>query len=241
MKRSFWICALLWGAVVGQPTLSRGQNTSPVGTWQVTILGSQKGVLMMAFSNNNNTNTVTGYGISRKQFGFITLSGSWGFNSKGDVVAAYVQNVGTTSTAYTFTAKMLPSGQFQAKAISHGSGSYVCKGEQPTSFPNLSGTWNATLKRKGKIYSELFAVSASTNYPYAYDVTGTGLSEAGSFTLSGSIIASAEDKVNAAVARTFGTDVQNSSLSGVFKSKHSRMMLSGSDDTGAHLSESAVR
>ena len=241
MKRLLLICALVLGACVSQPALSRGQSVSPVGTWQISTSGSQKGILMMTFSNNNNTNTVTGYGISCKQFGFITLSGSWGFNSKGDVVAAYVQNVGTTSTAYTFTAKMLPAGQFQARAISHGGGGYSCRGEQPQTFPDLGGSWNAAVRRKGVHMNESFTATASTNYPGVFDITGQGLSDTTSFTLSGSIIASSENKVNAVIDRTFGTDAQSSSLSGVFRPKHSQMMLSGSDDTGSHLSEKAVR
>ena len=83
--------------------------------------------------------------------------------------------------------------------------------------------------------------SLSTNYPAVFDVTGQGLSEAGSFTLSGEIIVSSHDAVAASIDRTFGTDVQHSSLSGVFKSRAIEMRLEGSDETGAHLSETATR
>ena len=96
MKRSFLICALFLGACVSQPVLSRGQTLSPVGTWQVDILGSKKGTLMMTFSNNF---TVTGYGITRRQFGFITLAGTWHFDDKGDVLAGYVQTTNGVGTA----------------------------------------------------------------------------------------------------------------------------------------------
>jgi hypothetical protein len=239
MKRSFLVCALFLGAWIVQPALVRGQTISPVGTWQVNVLGSEKGIIMMTFSNNS---TVSGYGITRKQFGFITLAGTWGFNSKGDVVAAYVQTLNGVGTAFTLTAHMLSANRFRAKATSPGGG-YRCKGEQPDSFANVSGSWNAGFKRKGKPLSETFTAALSTNYPAVFDVTGQGLSEAGSFTLSGKIIVSSENKVNASIDRTFGTAIQHSSLSGVFKPRHSsdQIRLQGNDDTGAHISETAVR
>jgi hypothetical protein len=224
------------GVLLDQPALSRGQTISPVGTWQVSILGSEKGIVMMTFSNNS---TVSGYGVTRKQFGFITLAGNWSFNSKGDVVAACIQTLNGVGSAFTLTAHMLSSGRFRGKAT--GSGGYRCKGEQPQSFPDLSGSWNGAVKRNGKALNESFVATASSNYPAVFDVTGQGLSDAASFTLSGTIIVSSHDAVNASLNRTFGTDTQHSSLSGVFKSSRSKIQMSGKDDTHAHLSEIAVQ
>jgi hypothetical protein len=240
MKRSFLVCALFLGAWIVQPALVRGETISPVGTWQVNALGSEKGIIMMTFSNNS---TVSGYGITRKQFGFITLAGTWGYNNKGDVVAAYIQTIDGVGTAFTLTAHMLSANRFRAKATSPGGAGYRCNGEQPDSPPNVSGSWNAGLKRNGKPLSETFTATLSTNYPAVFDVTGQGLSEAGSFTLSGKIIVSSEYKVNASLDRTFGTDTQQSSLSGVFRPGHSsdQIRLQGNDDTGAHISETALR
>lgn len=237
MKRSFLICALFLGACVGQPVLSRGQTISPVGSWQVDVLDSEKGIILMTFSNNL---TVTGYGITRKQFGFITLAGTWNFNSKGDVVAGYVQTINDMGTAYSLVAQILSSGHFRGKATSSGGG-YRCKGEQPASFPDVSGSWNAVVKRGGKTLNESFIAVASSNYPAVFDVSGQGLSDTASYTLSGTIIVSGENKVNASLDRTFGTVTEHSSLSGVFKPTRSKMLLEGNDDTGAHLSEIAAR
>ena len=211
------------GVLLDQPALSRGQTISPVGTWQVSILGSEKGIVMMTFSNNS---TVSGYG-------------NWSFNSKGDVVAACIQTLNGVGSAFTLTAHMLSSGRFRGKAT--GSGGYRCKGEQPQSFPDLSGSWNGAVKRNGKALNESFVATASSNYPAVFDVTGQGLSDAASFTLSGTIIVSSHDAVNASLNRTFGTDTQHSSLSGVFKSSRSKIQMSGKDDTHAHLTEIAVQ
>jgi hypothetical protein len=237
MKRSFLIGALFLGACVSQPVLSHGQTISPVGAWQVDVLDSEKGILMMTFSNNF---TVSGYGITRKQFGFITLAGTWNFDNKGDVVAGYVQTINSVGTAYSLNAQMMSSTRFRGKASSSGGG-YRCQGEQPESLPDVSGSWNAVVKRKGKTLNESFIATISSNYPGVFDVSGQGLSDTTSFTLSGTIIVSAENKVNASLDRTFGTVTEHSSLSGVFKPTRSKLLLEGNDDTNAHLAETAVR
>ena len=237
MKRLFWISALLLGAMVGQPALVCAENASPAGTWQVSVMGAQKGTLMMTFSNNF---TVTGYGITRKQFGFITLAGTWSYDTKGNVVAAYLQTVNGASSAFTLTMRALSPGRFRGHATGT-SGGYQCLGEQPESLPDLSGTWNAIVIRKGKPSNEQFTTTISTNYPYVFNLTGQGLSQTGSYTLSGMLMATSRDKVSATVARTIGTDTQGSSAAGVFKRARSKMTLVGSDETGAHLSEIAVR
>jgi hypothetical protein len=237
MKRSFLICALVLGACIGQPVLARGETISPVGTWQVSILGSEKGTLMMTFSNNF---TVSGYGITRKQFGFITLVGNWSVDSKGDVVVAYVQTINGLGTSFSLTMHMLSSNRFRGKATG-SSGGYRCKGEQPLSFADLSGSWNAVIKRKHKTLHESFIATVSSNYPAVFDVTGQGLSDTSSFTLSGAIIVSSHNAVNASLNRTFDADTQDSTLSGVFKSSKSKILMDGTDDTHARLSETAVR
>ena len=239
MKRPLLVCALFLGTCVVHPAPACGGNISPVGTWQVSVLGSEKGIIMMTFSNNS---TVSGYGITRKDFGLMTFAGVWGYDSQGDVTAAYIQTTNGVGTAYAFTAHMLSGNRFRAKAISRGGG-YRGNGEQPESFPDLSGSWNDAVQRKGEHLNEIFIATLSSNYPAVFDISGQGLSETGSYTLSGTIIVSSEDKVNASIDRTFGTDTQHSSLSGVFKSKDSgdQLQLQGTDDTGAHISETATR
>jgi hypothetical protein len=217
-----------------------GGNISPVGTWQVSVLGSDRGIIMMTFSNNF---TVSGYGITRKDFGLFTLAGTWGFNNKGDVVVSYVETANGVGSGFTLTARMLSADRFRGKAMSP-SGSYRCNGEQPESLPDLSGTWNGTVERKGKNLNETFtAATLSSNSPAVFDISGQGLSGTGSYTLSGTIIVSSENKVNAVIDRTFGTDTRHSSLSGVFKPGHSgdQIRLQGTDNTGAHISETATQ
>jgi len=239
MKCSFLVCALFLGACLVHPAPVRGGNISPVGTWQVSVLGSEKGIIMMTFSNNY---TVSGYGITRRDFGLMTLAGMWGYDSKGDVTAAYIQTTNGVVAAYAFTAQMLSGNRFRARATSRGGG-YRCNGEQPENLPDLSGSWNGTVERKGQHLNEIFTSTQSSNYPAVFDISGQGLSETNSYTLSGTIIVSSENKVSASIDRTFGTDTQHSSLSGLIKSRHSddQIRLQGADDTGAHISENAMQ
>jgi hypothetical protein len=238
MKRSFLICALFLGAWAVRPGISHGQTLSPAGSWQVTILGSDKGTAVMTFSNNF---TVSGYGITRKQFGLFTLTGNWAFNNKGDVVVAYIQSLNSVGTAFNFTAHLLRSGKFRAKGTDTAHARFRFKGEQPADVPDLSGAWTSVVHRHGKTLHELYTVTASTNFPAVFDVTGQGLSDTGSFTLDGAIIATSHNKLNASIDRTSGVDTQRSSLFGTFKPARSEMRLAGVDDTHAHLSVKAAQ
>lgn len=238
MKRSFLVSALFLGAWVVQPVVSRGQTLSPVGTWEVTILGSDKGTSMMTFSNDL---TLTGYGITQKQFGFFTLAGNWSLDSHGDVIVSYVQSInGVGSGGASFTTRLLRSGRFRAKGGDNNGKTLRFKGQQPSSFPDLSGSWTALVKRRSKTLHETYNIAASTNFPAVFDVTGDGLSDTGSFTLSGTIITTSNNKLNVSIDRTFGVDTQRSSLAGKLKHRESDMRLKGDDDTNAHLAIKAT-
>lgn len=238
MKRPFLVSALFLGVLVGQPAVLRGQPLSPVGSWQVTILGTDKGTAMMTFSNDF---TVSGYGITRRQLGFFTLAGTWRFNKKGDVVVAYVQTLDNVGTGFTFTAHLLRAGKFRAKGVSTNHGRFHFTGEQPQDLPDLSGPWTAVVHRSGKTLIEQYTITPATNFPAVFDITGQGLSDTASFTLTGAIIATSHNQLNASIDRTFTTVTQRSSLSGTLKPAKPQMRLTGVDDTGAHLTEKATQ
>jgi hypothetical protein len=191
----------------------------------------------MTFSNDL---SVSGYGIVRKQFGLFTLTGHWGFDTNGNVVVAYVQSLNGADTAVSFTANVLRSGKFRAKGSSTD-GALQFKGMVVSDFPDLSGSWTAAVKHRGKTLHETYAIAASTNFPAVFDVTGNGLSDTGSFTLTGSIIATSNNRLNASIDRTFGVNTQRSALYGRFKSAKPEMDLKGVDDTAGHLAITAVQ
>jgi len=239
MKRSFLVWALFLGIWVVPPATSRGLALSPVGTWEVSIVGSDKGTSIMTFSNDL---TVTGCGITRDQIGFFTLAGNWSVDAHGSVIVSYVLSTnGVGSGGASFTARLLRSGRFRGKGRdNHGKGLHF-NGEQPSNLPGLTGTWTAVVKRRGNTLLETYDITASTNFPAVFDVTGNGSSEtAGSYTLTGTIIATPNNKLNASIDRTFGADTQRSSLAGRVKHKDSDMRLKGHDDANVHLSIKAV-
>jgi hypothetical protein len=238
MKRMFLVFAFLGSALVFQPAIARGQTLSPVGSWEITILGPDRGNAMMTFSNDF---TVSGYGITRLETGMFTLTGNWGFNSHGDVVVAYLQSFGSTNRAASFTAQLKSATRFTADGRGTD-GHFRLKGEAAGAIPDLSGSWTALVKRSGKTLHELYAITASTNFPSVFDVTGTGLSDTGSFTLDGEFIANSHDKLAAFINRTFsGSNTVASSISGTIKTHKPTMSLHGSDDTGTSLTIKAVQ
>src|SRR5579862_9797295 len=239
MKRSFWITALALGVFFICPAVSRGQGLSPVGSWQVTILGADNGTAMMTFSNDF---TVSGYGITRGQLGFLVLTGNWHLDTNGDVIVAYLQSIdGVGTGGASFTAQLLHGGKFRAKGSDNNHKRLRFKGEQPTDLPDLRGSWTDEVKRRGKNLFEAYTITASTNFPDVFDVTGNGLSNAGSYTLAGEIIADSHNNLNAAIDRTFGVDTQHSSLFGKLKPSRPEMFMTGVDDTPAHLKVKATQ
>jgi len=237
MKRLFLISALYLGTVGVQSVVSGAQPISPVGSWEVVISGAARGSSIMTFSNDT---SVSGYGILRKQFGLFTLTGNWGFDTNGNVVVAYVQALNGVNTAISFTANLRHSGTFQAKGSSTA-GALQFKGATVSDFPDLTGSWTAMVLRHGKTLHETYAVAASTNLPAVFNVTGNGLSDTGSFTLTGSIIATSNNKLNVSIDRMFGVDTQRSSLYGRFKPAKPELVLKGVDDTDAHLTIKATK
>jgi hypothetical protein len=237
MKRLFLISALFLGTLGIQSVVSGAQPISPVGSWEVVISGAARGISIMTFSNDT---SVSGYGIVRKQFGLFTLTGNWGFDTNGNVVVACVQSLNGADTAISFTANVRHSGTFQAKGSSTA-GALQFKGATVSDFPDLTGSWTAAVKNRGKILHETYTITASTNFPAVFDVTGNGLSNTGSFTLTGSIIAASNNRLNASIDRTFGVTTHRSALYGLFKPAKPEMVLKGVDDTAGHLSIIAVQ
>jgi hypothetical protein len=237
MKRLFWVSALFLGTWVVQPVVSGAQPLSPVGSWEVVISGADRGTSMMTFSNDF---SVSGYGIERKQFGLFTLTGNWGFDTNGDVVVAYLQSLNGVGTAVNFTARVQHSGKFRAKGTGT-SGGLQFRGAVVSDFPDLSGSWSAAVKRRGKTLLETYTITASTNFPAVFDVTGGGLSDTNAFTLLGTLIVTSHNQLNVSIDRTFGVDTQRSSLYGRYKPAKPEMALKGVDNVDAHLTIKATR
>ncbi len=90
-------------------TITVGARNSPLGTWEVTISGADKGAQFVTF---NDDFSASGFGIRLKTFGLDDVSGRWGFNRKGQITGPFLeQTLGTTNWSGTFlgTVKSLKS------------------------------------------------------------------------------------------------------------------------------------
>jgi hypothetical protein len=192
----------------------------------------------MTYSNNF---TVSGYGITRQQLGFVTIAGNWHLDANGDVVTAYLESTNGVGTGGASFTAQLHGNKFRAKGSDDNHRRLHFKGEQPADLPDLSGLWTAAVKRRGKNLFESYTIAASTNFPDVFDVTGNGLSNAGSYTVAGEIIADSHNKLNATIDRTFGANIERSSLFGKLKPSKPEMLLKGVDDTPAHLKVKATQ
>lgn len=239
MKRFLALAALWSGWVLSVCSEVAAQGTSPVGTWEVTILGADRGTAMMTFSTNT---TVAGYGITEKQFGLFTLTGNWGYDANSNVVVAFVQSLDGVDAAGSFTAKFVGAGQWRGKGRMTGVGRiFRYKAELATDYPDLSGPWLAEYKQRGRSFFETYEVSPMTNFPGVFDIHGEGIGNTGTYEVSGAIIATSRNRLNASIDRLFGATEVRSSLFGKFKEGDNQLNLKGSDDTGKRLKVEARR
>src|ERR671922_937488 len=99
---------VVWGVVLA--VLSFNPNRvaaagamSPLGSWQTTLVGADRGVVYLTFSNDF---TFSGYGFTLRSFGLFNIAGTWGNNSAGHVGGGYTQDFGEKTEAGGFYAKL---------------------------------------------------------------------------------------------------------------------------------------
>ena len=243
MKRSFLVWALVSGHLGSSACHFRGQPNSPVGTWEVTVLGPRRGTSMMTFTNEF---MVTGYGITRETIRALhTDTGTGGL-------------IGTAMSSLPSPSAQQRQHRRQFYRQVRRSGGLVRKGPAPAAtsvqgrgtrhiglFPDLSG-WcsrDRMVKRTGKILHETYAITASTNFPAVFDVTGAGLSDAGSYTLTGGMITTSRNKLGASITGDSpARETVRSSLYGKSSSPGKpAMSLQGHDDSGAAMTIEAIQ
>ena len=120
-------------------TIIIGAKNSPLGNWEVTISGADKGAQFLNFQDDF---TASAYGIRLKTFGRESISGTWSFNAKGQVTGPFLGQIGLTNTwtgTMLGTAKSLKS--FSAIVPTAAFGTFHWKGIAATTSPDLSGTW----------------------------------------------------------------------------------------------------
>jgi len=216
-----------------------GGASSPVGTWQTSIKGADSGVAYLTFSNNL---TFVGYGYSRRSFGMFGLSGTWGNNSAGQVVAGFTQDFIDGSEAGSFNAKVSGNSK-KLTALAKGSVGKLrllgAPGDSP--IDDLSGDWTSQVTIEGRRHMENYTIVTSTNWPGVFDLTGSGIDDSGSFTISGAMIVNSRNQAAGFTANDYGTSVVTNSVSGNVLKKGKRLVLQGHQSTGKDVSIQAEK
>ena len=203
-------------------TVTVGAKNSPLGDWEVTISGADKGAQLLTFEDDF---TASGFGIRFKTFGLNDLTGHWGLTNKpnGQVTGPFIEQTGTTTNwtgMFLGPAKSLKSltGAVKTTAL----GTFHWRGVTATTFPDLSGTWTGLVTVVRTTPAAVsFVFSPNANDSAVFDIA----TSADSGTVVGQLLVTSKNKVYAYVA-TGGKQLR---LSGTFSAARRTLTLRGTD------------
>lgn len=202
---------------------SHAQGSSPEGTWQFTIEGSDRGVAYLTFSNDF---SVTGYGITRDALGAFDVGGTWGLDEKDNVVVGYTFFIPGGNQAGSIEGKIVGTGAFQGQSETTA-GPLKFRAPAPAPAPDLAGTWVGELKAGGTKILETFTLTVNTNLPGWFDLTGAGVSEAGSFSVTGAVLVTSDNRAAATTINFFGDGTMESAFAGKLVKKGNKLVFTG--------------
>ena len=147
-------------------TITIGAKNSPLGDWEVTISGADKGVQFLTLEDDY---SASGFGIRLKKFGLDDVSGSWVFDTKGRQTGPFLETTGgTTNWTGTLlgTAKSLKS---FSGTVPTALGVFHWKGVAATTFPESSGTWTGLVTIVKTNLAASFAITNNANDSAVFD------------------------------------------------------------------------
>jgi T5SS/PEP-CTERM-associated repeat protein len=220
---------------VAAATITVGAKNSPLGDWEVTISGADKGAQFLTFEDDF---TASGYGIRLKTFGLDDVTGHWGFktnNTKGQVTGPFVEQTdGTTNWTGVFlgpvkSLKNLSGAVPATNALDHSLGTFHWRGVPATASLDLSGTWTGLVTvARTPAASVSYQFSTNANDSAVFDIT----TNTPPGTVVGQLLVTSKNKVYAYV--TF--DGKQLRLSGTYSAVHHSLTLRGKDETGETVS-----
>jgi uncharacterized repeat protein (TIGR01451 family) len=206
-------------------TIMVGAKNSPLGDWEVTISGGDRGAQFLTFEDDF---SASGFGIRLKTFGLEDVSGHWGIttnNPKGQVTGPFVGQTGsTTNWTGTFKGPAKSSKSLSGAIPTTAYRTFHWRGIPATTFPDLSGTWTGlvTVVRTTPVPVS-YVLSTNANDSAVFDIA----TSADPGTVVGQLLVTSRNKVYAYV--TFdGKQIQ---LSGTFIARRQTLTLRGTDTT----------
>ena len=201
-------------------TITVGAKNSPLGDWEVTISGADKGAQFLTFEDDF---SASGFGIRLKIFGLDDVSGHWSFNAKGQVTGPFLEETsGTTNWTGTLlgTAKTLKS---LSATVPTGSGIFHWKGVLATTFPDLSGTWTGLVTVVKTPAAVNYVITSNANDAGVFDIAAS----TDPATVVGQLLVTSRNSVYGYV--TF--DGKPINFSGTFSASRLSLTLKGKDAT----------
>ena len=204
-------------------TIMLGARNSPVGNWEVTVSGTDKGAQFLTFKDDF---TASGFGIRLKQFGLETVSGHWGFNTSGRVTGPFLEETGNvTNWNGTLLGPARSLKSVNGTVVTTAVGIFRWRGITATTFRDLSGTWTGLVTvARTPAAPVSYVFSPKTNDFAVFDIaTSADLS-----TVVGQLLVTSRNRVYGYV--TYGG--KPITMSGLFNVRRLAMNLNGSSNTG---------
>lgn len=202
-----------------------GDPASPIGTWETTLSGPGKGRAVISF---NDDFTLSGHGMILGRFGLVEIAGAWNFDSRRQPEGAYAERLdGAALFSGSLLAKVVAGRKLTATVTPDAALTRPrkLKAVPRAPVPDLTGTWQATVKTGGQTTAETYALSASPTWLNVFDMTGSA---------TGLVLETATGKISIA---TEGFPAR--SLSG--NAKLASFTAKGKDATGATVAVRALK
>jgi PKD repeat protein len=204
-------------------TITIGARNSPVGNWEVTVSGADRGAQFLTFKDDF---SASGFGIRLKQFGLETVSGHWGFNASGRVTGPFFEETGdVTNWNGTLLGPVRSLRSVNGTVVTAASGIYHWRGITATTFRDLSGIWTGLVtvaRTPAAPVSYIFSPNA--NNLAVFDIA----TSADPGTVVGQLLVTSRNRVYGYV--TYGG--KPVTMSGLFNIRRLAVNLNGSSNAG---------
>ena len=214
------------------PVALSAAEPSPVGTWEITLSGTEQGLAFATFEEDKD---LTGYGLSDDAPGIFTLAGTWDIDEKGNLTGSYLRVSDGESVTGTLTARL--TGRRIIGSIAAENGNFNFKAKPQGTPRNLTGDWDGIATQNRVSLPQSYTI-IPTSLPGVFDITGRGLLlEWGEFAITGTALIHSTGKVQLLAISDFIEDRPEirSSLAGTVKPARARNLLRGIDSTGTPI------
>jgi hypothetical protein len=233
MQRKLFVLAVILAGVGRAIAAGPAADPSPLGTWQVTMQGTDRGVAYLTFSNNF---TLTGYGISRDAPGWFEMAGTWDFDRNGKIVGGFTQFIDTGSRAGLLAGRILGAGRFSANVKTTDGPQRWSAPPRNKPAPDLTGNWVGQTLTEGTKVLQQFQLVVSTHSPGLFALDGIGINNQGTFALAGALLVTSDRRVAGVLTEAQNTnDNRDVVLYGRITRTGRRLKLTGRNDNNQNV------